>query len=290
MRGQVPPSTWASGPASSGRDRVCPTSLARPWWCARRRPGRASQKTCRSGRTSTSSGGWARLAGGCVTSRRPPWGTSTGSDCAGGSAGGRTTGRQRPRSNCVIPARSARSTRLCGPRRPGWRRRSAIRRQVPWSPGLAPPCSPAAWPRSPARTGLARPVRPRGGWRPGRPAAGRSRPPGRWAARSPGPGGPWRCWPPSRCGGCGYRWPRWCSRRRCSTGWTAGPRLIRRDMWPPGCSTTSATAWGSGRDAPNAGPFGLCCPCCGAVTWPAVTTAYRHKGLLVQGLTCAGPG
>ncbi len=218
---------------------------------------------------STWSGGWAPPAGGRATSPPPPWVTSTGYGCASGSAGGRTTGPPRPRSNCAIPARSARSTRPRGPRRRGWPRRSAARTRAPWSPGPAPPCSPVAWPRPPARAGPARPARPRGGWRSGRRPAGRSRRPGRWAARSRGPGGRWHCRPRSRCGGCACRWPCWSSRRRCWTGWIAGRRSIRRDTWPPGCSTTPGTASESGRDAGNAGPFGPYCLCCAAVTWPA---------------------
>ena len=102
----------------------------------------------------------------------------------------------------------------------------------------------------------------------GRPA-GRWRRPGRWAARCRGSGGRPRCRPRSRCGGCGSRWPRWSWRRRCSTGWTAGRRWIRRGTWRPGCSTTPRTAWGSGKDVPNGGPSSRCCPCYAAVTWAA---------------------
>src|SRR6266700_1285772 len=100
------------------------------------------------------------------------------------------------------------------------------------------------------------------------PPAGRSPRPARWAARSVGPGGRWRCRPRSLCAGCGCRWPRWSWCRRCWTGWTAGRRSTRRGTWLPGCSTTPGTAWGCGRDARSAGPFGPYCRCCGvAVTY-----------------------
>jgi mycofactocin system glycosyltransferase len=114
--------------------------------------------------------------------------------------------------------------------------------------------------------GPSRPGRLRGGWPSPRPGAGRSPRPARWAARSVGPGGRWRCRPRSRCAGYGCRWPCWCWRRRCWTGSTAGRRSIRRGTWPPGCSTTPGTAWGCGRGARNAGPFGPYCPCCADVT------------------------
>jgi hypothetical protein len=243
---------------------MCPVP---PWWSAGTPPGRVSPRTCGWGRTSTSSGGWARPAGGCATSPRLSWATSTGSGLARGSPGGRTTAPPRPPLSCGIPARSVRSTRRRGPRRPGWPRRSATRRPGPWSPGQAPPCSPGGWPRSPARAGPARSARPPGGSRPGRPPAGPSRRPGRWAARSPAPGGRPCFRPRSRCAGCGCRWPRWCSCRRCWTGSTAGRRSTRPDTWPPGSSTTPGTAWGSGRDARNAGPFGPCCPWCAAAAY-----------------------
>ena len=145
-----------------------------------------------------------------------------------------------------------------GARPPGGRRRGHRHRHRPAGPAAGPG----------HRRGLApsRPDRPRGGWPSPRPAAGRSPRPARWAARSAGPGGRWRCRPRSRCGGCGCRWPRWCWRRRCWTGWTAGRRSTRRGTWPPGCSTTPGTAWGCGRGAWNAGPFGPCCRCCAGVT------------------------
>src|SRR5439155_11642707 len=45
-------------------------------------------------------------------------------------------------------------------------------------------------------------------------------------------------------------------------------RSTRRGTLPPGCSTTPGTAWGCGRGARNAGPFGPYCRCCvGAVTY-----------------------
>jgi GT2 family glycosyltransferase len=126
--------------------------------------------------------------------------------------------------------------------------------------------SAAGWPGSPARPGPSRPDRPRGGWPSPRPPAGRSPRPARWVARSAGPGGRWRCRPRSRCAGCGCRWPRWSWRHRCWTGWTAGRRSTRRGTWPPGCSTTPGTAWGCGRGACSAGPFGPYCRCCAGVT------------------------
>ena len=159
------------------------------------------------------------------------------------------------------------------------------------SPGPVPPCSPAGWRRSPASRGPSRPARPRGGWRPGRRAAGRSRRPGRWAARSRGSGGRPRCRPRSRCGGCGSRWPRWSSRRRCSTGWTAGRRSIRCGTWRPGCSTTPRTASESGKDVPNEGPSSPCCPCCAAAARAAGPYPSRALCPAICALPiCAGPG
>jgi hypothetical protein len=203
--------------------------------------------------------------------RRRSWAISIASGCGRGSRGAGTTERPRPRSSCGTLAWSARSTRRPGPRRPGWPPRSAIRRRARWSPGPAPPCSPGGWRGPPASRGRFRPARPRGGWRPGRRPAGRWRRPGRWAARCRGSGGRPRCRPRSRCGGCGSRWPRWSSCRRCSTGWTAARRWTRRGTWRPGSWTTPRTAWGFGKDVPNGGPSSPCCPCYAAVTWAAVS-------------------
>ena len=273
MRARAPRSTWGPGPALSGRDRASPTSRAPPWWCAKPPRERALPKTCRWGRTSTSSGGWPRLAGGPAMSRPPRWDTSTGSGCASGWPGARTTGLRRPHSSCAIRARCARFTPRRGPRWPGWPWPWAALTPVPWSPAPAPLCSPAGWLRSPARAGRGRPTRPPGGWRRARRAAGPWRRSGRWAARSPAPGGRWPCPRRWRWAGSGFRWPCWCSRRRCWTGWTGVRRWTRPAMWPPGCSTTSGTASESGRDAPSAGPLVRCCPCCEGVARTAVT--YR---------------
>ena len=268
--GEFHPGHGRSGPASSGPDRACLTSPAPPWSSAGPPPGPVSPRTCRWGRTSTSSGGSAR-AGWRV--RYEP---------------AAVMGHQhRVRLRAVVrPAQGLRDVRgrarAAAPRhgppalRVGLDRGGLAGRGARppgggrgWSPGPAPPCWPGGWRGSPASRGPARPARPPGGWRPGRPAAGRWRRPGRWAARCRGPGGRPRCRPRSRCGGCGSRWPRWSWRRRCSTGWTAGRRWTRRGTWPPGCWTTSRTAWGSGRDAPNGGPSSRCCPCYAAATGPA---------------------
>ena len=169
---------------------------------------------------------------------------------------------------------------------------AATRPRAPPSPALASPCSPGASRRSPASSGPGRGPGPHGSWRAAWPAAGLSRQAGRWAGPSPGPGGRPRRQPRWRCAGRGTRWPRWSSRRRCSTGWTGGRHWIRRVTSPRGCSTMWPTASASGRAAPGSGPSGRCCRSSHSrLTGPTVHRAGHNRSAgLSSRPWAAGPG
>ena len=193
------PSTWGRRRASSGRGRGCRTCRARRCWSAGPPRATGSRRTCRSGKTSTSSGGWRRPAGTSGMSRGRPSATSTGCGSVTGCAGAATTARRRRRWSCAIRARCPRARCPDGARWPGPRRRRDGREPAPRSPGPRRRCSPGASARSPMTPG-----RWPAGWR----AAGPSRPAGCSAARSRAPGGRWPCPPPPPSPGCGCRWRR----------------------------------------------------------------------------------